>query len=393
MRGCRTVLSTGHRLFIRNLSASAAPVNLDWHELFEKLFGKALPTRSSEKQLAGSAAFLVDIFKKAVHQKLARNKSLEQKLFIEELQLLDDVGLPKVFEHLIEELSVDHAVLLCTKLPASYLNEGINTLIRLLLERVLENNVDVADQDVLTDKLFELVKLSKGRNCSLSEETRERLLKWLSDSGDALKCNNNLQHLCQENIDLPQVKDGEETRDEHPVRLNSVRQSRILDTKSWIMQELPKASDKVEFIDITTKTRLLGAFYGLGKSAATRKGTDIYIQFEKLELKGMTEGDLKELVDSFTKGVTDVYPSSMDIRRGVEAFKRITQSLKLNTLASYNSLIGHCACHGEIDLAIDLIQTMKSGGLEPCAPSYEPLIKFFAKTLEVSKAAFLGLTS
>ncbi|KAI5078452.1 hypothetical protein GOP47_0006123 [Adiantum capillus-veneris] len=379
MRGCRTVLSARHQLLVRKFSAPTASVNLDWHELFEGLFGKSLPTRSNEKQPIGSATFLTDIFKKAVHNKAAKNKSSQQRLSIEDLQLFDDVGLPPVFQHLIKDLSVDHAVLLCTKLPANYLNAGINTLISLLLERVQQNDADVTDQGVLTDRIFKLVELSKGRNCSLSEETRQRLLKWLPNSGNTLMCHNILQ-------DLPQAKDREKITNDLSIAFDLVDRNYVLDAECRKIRGLPNTFDKVDSTDFTTKTRLLGVFYALGKSASTGKGKDTFIVLEKLQLKGMPEDDLREMIDSFTKGFMEIHPNSRDIRRGVEVFKRITQSLKLNTVASYNMLISHCANHGEIDLCIDLIQTMKVRGLEPCASSYEPLIMFFAKTLEIFKA-------
>lgn len=388
--------SAGNIFFVKWFSSTTlcwdASAKKEWREVFEGIFERpsVLSTKLIENQSTRSAPFMLSIFENAIHSKGARQKGFFTG---RKLESFEDDGLLQVFRHLVKELNVDHAIVLCTKLPANRLKTGIDTLIRVCLEGVYEATY----QQALADKIFELLKQS---NYTPSKVTSQSLVNWLLDNGDALRAQKFLKLLqkqhhsnvpkaleCPESTNSAEVEHMEDKMSRDPGKeFESVIGSSVLATKSQTKsaKTLSNFLDELDESQIFCDTELTTRFLCLGRLGYQEECLD---NFVRLQQKGMPEGELSKLIDFYAQGLTEVFCwHSRNIKRDVEGLKRINKLLKLSTNKSFNMLIAHCANHGEIDLCIDLIQTMKSDGLEPCATSYEPLITFFAGTYEISKA-------
>eukprot|EP00250_Pteridium_aquilinum_P011437 c20069_g1_i1 orf=227-2725(+) len=400
-RGCSIdwLSSASNQSFLRQFSSTAfrwaSLSTWEWCDVFEGIFEQSpsLSKKLSERQSAESATFLLNVFEKTVQSKAERQEAFKGQ----KLQLSED-GLLQVFRHLIKGLNVDHAVRLCTKLPAKHLKTGIDTLIRVLLERIREDDVEITYQGELADKIFELLKHLQGKGCTPSEGTSQSLLKWLLDNGDASRSQKFLQLLqeqssnmskaleCPESMDLSQA---EHSKNKMGYDLwkesDDVDHSLFLATnfRTLSAKEISKLLDKIDVTRITCNRRLFALFHCFGKLGLNEESIDNLV---RLQREGKSKGHLKIFIASHAKGLTEICPKSRDIKRDVEGFKKINTLLNLSTDASFNMLIAHCANHGEIDLCIDLIQTMKVNGVEPSPITYEPLIKYFARTFEISKA-------
>ncbi|KAH7441958.1 hypothetical protein KP509_03G063900 [Ceratopteris richardii] len=346
------MFSSACRIVKRNFSAVVASSKLDWHDIFDGCFGNSLPGRSVENLSVSSFSSLLDIPERGPCSEIASNRSSQSGLGAEDIQLIKDVGLPQFFGHLIDELSIDHAILFCSKLT---------------------------DKNEIAKRVLQLLLHSRDKHCILSVETNRKLEKWLRNGRDAPSFKNNLQALCHKSMDGDEPISVEETFGDNLTHLDSMGKW----SKSLITRKLSDIPGKVGCTDVSYTTGLGNALYKLGKSSSPGRLEERFLQFAQLHQKGVSEKAFRRLIECFARGLIE---NPGDIARMISVFKNVTGSLRLDLLPSFNIFIGHCANHGKIDLCIDLIQTIKARGLEPCSLSYEPLIKYFARTLQISKA-------
>lgn len=393
----------GNQSFVRSFSSStvclASLPNSERGLFFDGALQQSPSlTSSSTEKSTSSAAFLLNIFGKAVHSKEANKEALKGFFIKKQGQLSEDAGLLQLFRHLSKKLDLDRAVQLCNRLPSKRLRKGFDTLINVLIERAGEHGTEHTHQGVLADKVLELLGQMKGKGHTPSNATCQRWFKWLSVKGDVTRFQKTLQLIkeeipdlleefeCSESMVLSEAGDAKNTKISHAQK--EVEEAKYdsfsgNNHPAFSAKDVSKLLDGIDVSQISCKTRLNFMFQCFGRLGYQKISEDCLVN---LQSKGTLKDDLMCLIDSYAKGLTQTCPKSRDIKKDVEGFKKINDLLKLSTTTSFNTLIRHCCNHGEIDLCIDLIQTMKKNGLEPLATTYEPLIVFFARTLEIYKA-------
>lgn len=364
---------TGNQLFVRGLSSTTLRcytfTKQDWRDVFDGIFDPSLLLEGKFSQ----------------PQQAERQNASKGILTENKLQNPEDDDLLQVFRNLLKEVTVDRVLLFCAKLPAHYLQTGIDTLIRVCLEGVHEATYEVQ----LADQIFNLLQQCKEKGCTPSEVTRNSLIKWLSDNGDAWRTQCFLRLLLNpQHSNVPEGKsmDVVEAHSEDSMKGDSNKESDRISGKSTsaksgnISAKAPsRFPNQLESSQGTANTQLAPVLQLPGRSVCQENLSD---NVELLGLKGVSNLDLSK----FYHTLAESSGSPRSIKTKFQDSKKIDNTLNFGTNTSFNRAIAYCASHGEIARCIELIQFMKSTGLQPCAASYEPLIAYFAGSYEISKA-------
>lgn len=341
-------------------------------------------------------AALLKVLERAVHSKHAKQASIREFFEKQLAQISKDHGSMQLAKKPSQHSDLDIPVLLGNNLPVEHLEAGFITLINALIKRAVHSNADLADRKIMMGKALGLLKQMKGKGYSPPQDTSRQILTWISTMGDVIMFKKVMlwlkkhdQELFKEFENELLLKTGKSGKVEDiDMKVDERKDVQLMDAtgidKARGVMEL---LDRIDVSQTSSQPALKKIFFCLGRSGDQTVIKDYLL---RLSSKGSLGDEMVELIiTSYVEGLSRRFKGSMQLKKDVEGFKMIITSLNLRPSASLNVLIARCGSHGEIDLCIDLIKSMKEGGMELSAKTYEPLIIFYARTLEIAKAEYV----